>query len=62
MNDSDSVEIINEDEISLLLQHHSINNSFVGFYYGLTERNIEELIYFPGLCHNCQKVEVGNWK
>ena len=62
MNNSDCVEIVSEEEISLLLQHHSINNSCVGFYYGQTERNIEELIYFPGLCQNCQKVEVGNWK
>lgn len=51
------VEIVNEVELKILLKHHTLSN-VVGFYYGMTDLKVNELIYFPGLCQKCQKEEV----
>lgn len=51
------VEIVNEVELKVLLRHHTLPN-MVGFYYGMTDLKVNELIYFSGLCKDCQKEEV----
>lgn len=52
------MEIVNEMEMQKLAQFFRVMSKPVGFFFGVTESGSKELIYFPGLCEECQKQEV----
>lgn len=51
-------ELVNEIEMERLIRYHETPERFVGFFYGLSDLNCQELLYFPGVCATCQKLEV----
>ena len=52
------MEIVNEMDMQKLAQFFRVMSKPVGFFFGITESGSKELIYFPGLCEECQKQEV----
>lgn len=52
------MEVIDETEMNLLSKFFEVDSVPIGFYFGETDSGQKELIYFPGLCEECQKREV----
>ena len=57
MGGSEAVELVSEKEMACLLAHHTLAESPAGFFFGMSDRKQMELIYFPGLCSECQEKE-----
>lgn len=50
--------MIDETEMNVLSKFFEVDSVPIGFYFGETDSGLKELIYFPGLCEECQKREV----
>lgn len=52
------MEVVDETEMRILSKFFEMDSVPIGFYFGETDSGFKELIYFPGLCEECQKREV----